>query len=91
MSAHSGKKQIESKEFGQNATFEVPGYPVVNNYYDARWPQETKIVKTKEEMDRAIVMHPAWYANPDMLEKWGKLGRSDGRPVRVRALALRKH
>lgn len=29
-------------------------------------------------LDRAIVMHPAWYANPDMLEKWGKLGRSDG-------------
>jgi len=23
-------------------------------------------------------MHPAWYANPAMLEKWGKLGRSDG-------------
>ena len=29
-------------------------------------------------LDRAIVMHPAWYANPDMLAKWGKLGRSDG-------------
>ncbi|MEO0031538.1 MAG: hypothetical protein RIS94_1296 [Pseudomonadota bacterium] len=29
-------------------------------------------------LDRAIVMHPAWYANPDMLTKWGKLGRSDG-------------
>ena len=29
-------------------------------------------------LDRAIVMHPAWYANPDMLDKWGKLGRSDG-------------
>ena len=29
-------------------------------------------------MDRAIVMHPAWYAAPDMLEKWGKLGRSEG-------------
>lgn len=29
-------------------------------------------------LDRAIVLHPAWYANPDMLEKWGKLGRSDG-------------
>ena len=27
---------------------------------------------------RAIVMHPAWYAAPDMLAKWGKLGRSDG-------------
>ena len=29
-------------------------------------------------LDRAIVLHPAWYANPGMLEKWGKLGRSDG-------------
>jgi hypothetical protein len=29
-------------------------------------------------LDRAIVMHPAWYANTDMLAKWGKLGRSDG-------------
>ncbi len=28
--------------------------------------------------DRAIVMHPAWYAAPDMLVKWGKLGRSEG-------------
>ncbi len=28
--------------------------------------------------DRAIVMHPAWYAAPDMLAKWGKLGRSEG-------------
>ena len=29
-------------------------------------------------LQRAIVMHQAWYAAPDMLEKWGKLGRSDG-------------
>ena len=29
-------------------------------------------------LNRAIVMHQAWYAAPDMLEKWGKLGRSDG-------------
>ena len=29
-------------------------------------------------LERAIVLHPAWYANPDMLEKWGKLGQSDG-------------
>jgi len=28
--------------------------------------------------DRAIVMHPAWYAAPDMLARWGKLGRSEG-------------
>ena len=29
-------------------------------------------------LQRAIVMHPAWYAAPGMLEKWGKLGRSEG-------------
>lgn len=29
-------------------------------------------------LSRAIVMHSAWYAAPDMLAKWGKLGRSDG-------------
>ncbi len=27
---------------------------------------------------RAIVCHGAWYANPDMIGKWGKLGRSEG-------------
>ena len=29
-------------------------------------------------LDRAIVMHPAWYAASDMLAKYGKLGRSEG-------------
>lgn len=29
-------------------------------------------------LDRAIVMHQAWYAAPDMIDKWGKLGRSEG-------------
>jgi hypothetical protein len=29
-------------------------------------------------LQRAIVMHSAWYAEAAMLEKWGKLGRSDG-------------
>lgn len=28
--------------------------------------------------DRALVVHPAWYANPDMVGKYGKLGRSEG-------------
>jgi len=29
-------------------------------------------------LDRAIVLHPAWYAAPDMIARWGKLGRSEG-------------
>lgn len=28
--------------------------------------------------ERAIVVHGAWYANPEMIEKYGKLGRSQG-------------
>lgn len=28
--------------------------------------------------ERAIVVHGAWYSNPDMIEKYGKLGRSQG-------------
>ncbi len=30
---------------------------------------------------RAIVMHGAWYANPDMIRKQGRLGRSQGCPA----------
>lgn len=29
-------------------------------------------------LDRAIVMHPAWYAAPEMIARQGKLGRSEG-------------
>ena len=29
-------------------------------------------------LDRAIVMHSAWYVDPAMIEKWGKIGRSEG-------------
>ncbi len=29
-------------------------------------------------LERAIVMHPAWYVDPAMIDKWGKIGRSQG-------------
>ncbi len=29
-------------------------------------------------LDRAIVMHSAWYVDPAMIERWGKIGRSEG-------------
>jgi len=29
-------------------------------------------------MERAIVIHGAWYADPDMIAAHGKLGRSQG-------------
>lgn len=29
-------------------------------------------------LDRAIVMHQAWYVDPSMIGRWGKIGRSEG-------------
>ena len=29
-------------------------------------------------LERAIVMHPAWYVDANMIDKWGKIGRSEG-------------
>ena len=29
-------------------------------------------------LERAIVMHPAWYVDATMISKWGKIGRSEG-------------
>ncbi|MCW1429557.1 murein L,D-transpeptidase catalytic domain family protein [Novosphingobium sp. JCM 18896] len=29
-------------------------------------------------LPRAIVVHPAWYVDPSMVSKWGKIGRSEG-------------
>lgn len=29
-------------------------------------------------LERHIVVHPAWYAEADMIDRWGKLGRSSG-------------
>jgi hypothetical protein len=29
-------------------------------------------------LDRAIVVHPAWYVDPTMIPRWGKIGRSEG-------------
>jgi len=29
-------------------------------------------------LERAIVMHPAWYVDPTMIGRWGKIGRSEG-------------
>lgn len=58
------------------------GAYVTNEWYKGKYGTSIRLVGTDSEnsnaLERAIVLHPAWYANPDMLEKWGKLGRSDG-------------
>lgn len=58
------------------------GAYVTYEWYDGKYGPSIRLGGLDDDNGnaaaRAIVMHPAWYADPAMLEKWGKLGRSDG-------------
>ena len=77
---HDGFLKLFSNEPGSLATSR--GAFVTNEWYKGKYGTSIRLVGADPEnsnaLERAIVLHPAWYANPDMLEKWGKLGRSDG-------------
>ncbi len=77
---HDGFLKLFSNEVGSNATSR--GAFITYEWYKGKYGTSIRLGGIDPEntnaLDRAIVMHPAWYANPDMLEKWGKLGRSDG-------------
>ena len=77
---HDGFLKVFSNEEGSNATSR--GAFVTNEWYKGKYGTSIRLVGVDAEnshaLERAIVMHPAWYANPAMLDKWGKLGRSDG-------------
>jgi len=77
---HDGFLKLFSNELGSNATSR--GAFITYEWYKGRYGTSIRLGGIDQDnshaLDRAIVLHPAWYANPDMLEKWGKLGRSDG-------------
>ncbi|WP_423140925.1 murein L,D-transpeptidase catalytic domain-containing protein [Parablastomonas sp. CN1-191] len=77
---HDGFLKYFSNQLGSNATSR--GAYVTNEWYKGKYGTSIRLVGVDADnsaaLERMIVMHPAWYANPDMLEKWGKLGRSDG-------------
>lgn len=77
---HDGFLKTFSNEVGSLATSR--GAYVTYEWYKGKYGTSIRLGGLSPEntnvLDRAIVLHPAWYANPDMLEKWGKLGRSDG-------------
>ena len=62
------------------------GRYVIEDDYDAEFRYDRVAVRALQGLDpdnsnaydRGIVMHSAWYAAPDMLTRWGKLGRSEG-------------
>lgn len=77
---HDGFLKTFSNQVNSLATSR--GAFITNEWYKGKYGTSIRLTGNDPDnsncLERAIVLHPAWYANPDMLEKWGKLGRSDG-------------
>ena len=77
---HTGYLQRFSNEEGSEASCE--GAFVAADYYYGQHGQSQRLIgldpTNDRAMQRAIVIHGAWYANPSMLATHGKLGRSQG-------------
>jgi hypothetical protein len=77
---HSGFLERFSNQFGSYATSN--GTYTTADYYDGKYGLSMRVNGLDQTNDnamaRAIVIHNAWYAEPDMIAKHGKLGRSEG-------------
>lgn len=77
---HTGMLQRFSNEVGSEATCE--GAFVAANYYVGKHQLSQRLIgldpTNNNALDRAIVVHGAWYSDSDMIAKHGKLGRSQG-------------
>lgn len=77
---HTGMLQRFSNEVGSEATCE--GAFLAANYYVGQHQLSQRLIgldpTNNNALDRAIVIHAAWYSNADMVAKHGKLGRSQG-------------
>jgi hypothetical protein len=77
---HSGMLQSFSDVVGSAATSE--GAYLTGDAYEGVHGPSRRLIGldpgNAHAEERAIVIHSAWYANPDMAAKQGKLGRSDG-------------
>lgn len=77
---HDGYLKRFSNEVGSLATSR--GAYISYEWYMGKYGMSIRLggmdPDNSNALDRAIVMHSAWYAAPDMIDKWGKLGRSDG-------------
>jgi len=78
--AHSGWLQSFSNEIGSEATSR--GAYVTGDVYYGKYGRSLRLTgldRTNYNADtRAIVVHAADYAEPHMIEAYGKLGRSEG-------------
>ena len=77
---HTGFLQRFSNEIGSNASCE--GAFATSDYYYGKHGKSQRLVgldgTNNNALARAIVVHGAWYSNPEMLTQHGVLGRSQG-------------
>jgi hypothetical protein len=77
---HDGWLKAFSNQPGSNATSR--GAYLTRNYYEGKHGLSMRLTGLDRDNDnaesRAIVVHGADYANPDMIRTMGKLGRSEG-------------
>lgn len=77
---HTGWLQRFSNSPGSNATSE--GAYLTSDYYFGRHGRSQRLIgldaSNSNALERAIVIHGAWYAEPSMIAVHGKLGRSQG-------------
>lgn len=77
---HSGYLQRFSNDFGSYATSN--GTYVTDDYYQGKYGLSLRVRgldwSNNNAEPRAIVIYNAWYAEPEMLQIHGQLGRSEG-------------
>ncbi|MEZ5892009.1 MAG: murein L,D-transpeptidase catalytic domain family protein [Parvularculaceae bacterium] len=77
---HTGFLQKFSNEIGSNATSD--GVYRTGAVYDGKYGTAMRLSGLDDDNSnarmRAIVIHAAWYVGPDMIAKYGKIGRSEG-------------
>ena len=78
--AHSGYLERFSNDFGSYASSN--GTYTTGDYYDGKYGLSMKVAgldwTNNNAESRAIVIHNAWYAEPEMVQQHGMLGRSEG-------------
>lgn len=77
---HDGWLKSFSSVPGSEATSR--GAYLTCEWYKGRYGTSIRLVGLDQDnataLERAIVMHPAWYVDSSMISKWGKIGRSQG-------------
>jgi hypothetical protein len=77
---HTGFLHRFSNIIGSEATSD--GAYLVGNYYHGKYGRSMRVSgldpSNSNAETRAIVVHTAWYAEPEMIAQHGRLGRSEG-------------